>query len=152
MWRVGDTIQFLTASINDSCLLQLLQWSLPNGVFPLPSFVLHLLIGILSIFLLYDWADTCIFFHISFFLTWMGAYYGYSFALSFFFTYHNVLEFTAYQFIDIFLILFLYLQVVLHCVEHRWQTQGPWAESCPCFIRPSTLFLPGSSTKLLAPS
>ena len=37
---------------------------------------------------------------------------------------------------------------------HRWQTQGPWAESSPppCFIWPGTLFLPGGSAKLLAPS
>ena len=36
---------------------------------------------------------------------------------------------------------------------HRWQTQGLQAESgpLPCFIPPSTLFLPGSSTEL-APS
>ena len=34
---------------------------------------------------------------------------------------------------------------------HRWQTQGPQAESGPppCFILPGTLFLPGSSAKLL---
>ena len=37
---------------------------------------------------------------------------------------------------------------------HRWQTQGPWAESGPppCFIWPGTLFLPSGSAKLLAPS
>ena len=36
-------------------------------------------------------------------------------------------------------------------LDHRWQTQGPWAESGPppCFIQPGTLFLPGSSTELL---
>ena len=38
-------------------------------------------------------------------------------------------------------------------LNHRWQTQGPRAESGPppCFIRPGTLFLPGSSTELLVP-
>ena len=35
-------------------------------------------------------------------------------------------------------------------LNHRWQTQGLWAESSPppCFIRPSTLFLPGGSAEL----
>ena len=35
-------------------------------------------------------------------------------------------------------------------LDHRWQTQGPWAESgpLPCFIRPGTLFLPGGSAEL----
>ena len=39
-------------------------------------------------------------------------------------------------------------------LDHRWQTQGPWAESSPppCFIQPSTLFLPGGNAELLAPS
>ena len=39
-------------------------------------------------------------------------------------------------------------------LEHRRQPQGPWAESGPppCFIQPSTLFLPGGSAELLAPS
>ena len=34
--------------------------------------------------------------------------------------------------------------------EHRWQTQGPRAESgpIPSFIRPSTLFLPSGSARL----
>ena len=42
----------------------------------------------------------------------------------------------------------------LHLLKHRWQTQGLWAKSGPppCFIRPSTLFLPSSSAKFLAPS
>ena len=37
---------------------------------------------------------------------------------------------------------------------HRWQTQGPQTESrpLPCFIHHSTLFLPGGSDELLAPS
>ena len=37
---------------------------------------------------------------------------------------------------------------------HRWQTQGPGAESGPppCFIWPSSLFPPGGSAELLAPS
>ena len=39
-------------------------------------------------------------------------------------------------------------------LKHRRQTQGPRAESGPPpgFIRPGSLFLPGSSTELLAPS
>ena len=39
-------------------------------------------------------------------------------------------------------------------LRHRWQTQGPQAESSPppCFIWPSTLFLSGGSAELLAPS
>ena len=39
-------------------------------------------------------------------------------------------------------------------IGHRWQTEGPWAKSSlqPCFIQPSTLFLPGSSAELLTPS
>ena len=39
-------------------------------------------------------------------------------------------------------------------LSHRWQTQGLRAESGspPCFIQPSTLFLPISSTEHLAPS
>ena len=33
---------------------------------------------------------------------------------------------------------------------HRWQTQGPWAECGPppCFMQPSTLFLPIGSAEL----
>ena len=40
---------------------------------------------------------------------------------------------------------------ILNPLSHRWQTQGPLAESGPppCFILPSTLFLPGGSAKLL---
>ena len=40
------------------------------------------------------------------------------------------------------------------CLHHRWQTQGPRAESGPppCFIWPGTLFLPGGSAELLAPT
>ena len=35
-------------------------------------------------------------------------------------------------------------------LDHRWQTQSPWAESGPlhCFIWPSTLLLPSGSTEL----
>ena len=35
-------------------------------------------------------------------------------------------------------------------IAHRWQTQGPWAESspAPCFIQPGTLFLPSGSAEL----
>ena len=40
---------------------------------------------------------------------------------------------------------------VVNALGHRWQTQGPQAESGPppCFILPSTLFLPGSRAELL---
>ena len=48
----------------------------------------------------------------------------------------------------------LMMQVVLgqNAIDHRWQTQGPWAESNPppCFIQPSTLFL--TLQQLWAPS
>ena len=46
------------------------------------------------------------------------------------------------------------LHVLFKGIEHRWQTQGPQAESGPppCFIRPGTLFLPGSGTALLSPN
>ena len=46
------------------------------------------------------------------------------------------------------------LFIVLEHLGHLWQTQGPWAESGPppCFIWPGTVFLPGSSAELLAPS
>ena len=39
---------------------------------------------------------------------------------------------------------------VLELLDHRWQTQGQWAESGspPCFIWPGTVFLPGGSTEL----
>ena len=39
-------------------------------------------------------------------------------------------------------------------LDHSWQTQGPRAESGPppCFICPSTLFLPSGSTEFLSPS
>ena len=48
----------------------------------------------------------------------------------------------------------LHVYMNLKLLNQRWQTQGPWAESGPppCFTQPSTLFLPGGSTKLLAPS
>ena len=38
-------------------------------------------------------------------------------------------------------------------LEHRWQTQGPRAESRPppCFIQPGTLFLPSGNANLLSP-
>ena len=42
----------------------------------------------------------------------------------------------------------------IYTLGPRWQTQGLKAESGPppCFIRPITMFLPSSSTQLLAPS
>ena len=43
-----------------------------------------------------------------------------------------------------------YKQHVIHLIDHRWQTQGPWAESSPppCFTQPDTFFLAGGSAKL----
>ena len=39
-------------------------------------------------------------------------------------------------------------------LDHRWQTLGPQAQSSPppCFTLPGTLFLPGGSAELPAPS
>ena len=42
------------------------------------------------------------------------------------------------------------VKIKIHSLDHRWQTKGLQAESGPppCFIRPGTLFLSGSSTEL----
>ena len=74
--------------------------------------------------------------------------------------YNTHMHFVVYNKKYIYIVLCFYpisgteLLKPLEFPKSQWQTQGPWAESgpLPCFIWPSTLFLPSGSTKLLAPS